>query len=99
MTIRKTSASNGRRLEVEIQVQREKVIDCGADVDYINKEWCQKKGFKKIKRIRFGKVKGFDGKKKRFENSTRNSKHSISSTKKIPSKNVHRIPREERNLG
>jgi hypothetical protein len=47
----------------------ETIIDCGADVNYVNEEWCKRQRFQ-IKTQGFGDVKGFDGKRKKVPTRT-----------------------------
>lgn len=65
--IKKTSQEDtSGQLKVNVKIGKTNTmatIDCGADFDYVNKEWCKKQGFR-IRDIGKGRVKGFDGKSK-----------------------------------
>jgi gag-polyprotein putative aspartyl protease len=56
-----------KQIDIRVKVGNETVtaiVDCGADADYINEEWCEKKNFP-IKDIGDGWMEGFDGKRKK----------------------------------
>jgi hypothetical protein len=55
------------QIHVTINVKRQEtmaLIDCGADINYVNEEWCKTKGFRTT-HAGFGNVQGFDGKRTR----------------------------------
>lgn len=66
MRIRKTSTakSDGRQIDVETKTLRKKekaIIDCGADIDYVNEKWCTEKKLP-VKIIGKGLIKGLTAK-------------------------------------
>lgn len=67
--IRKTSAEEEKRGQIDVKVRVGKeditaIVDSGADIDYVNEEWCNREGFK-IKMIGNGTIKGYNGKEKK----------------------------------
>ena len=58
-----------KQIDVQVRVGKETitaVVDCGANVDYVNKEWCEKKGFP-VTEIGQGWMEGYDGEQKRVK--------------------------------
>jgi hypothetical protein len=58
-----TKDSEVDQIDIEVTVGKETisgVIDCGANVDYVNEAWCKAKGFRE-ERIGEGCMEGFDG--------------------------------------
>jgi hypothetical protein len=75
MKIQKTTTDGiVPQLKTTVKVNRkeiEAIVDCGADVNYANEEWCKKEGFL-IKTHGFGNVKSYDGKRKKVPIQTVN---------------------------
>jgi len=73
MRIQKTTTDGiVQQLRTTVTVNKkevETIIDCGADVNYVNEEWCKRQRFQ-IKTQGFGDVKGFDGKRKKVSTRT-----------------------------
>jgi len=64
--LHKASADDAevQQIDVEVMVENEAVttiVDSGANVDYVNAEWCRKKGFEQ-KELGGGSMEGYDGK-------------------------------------
>jgi hypothetical protein len=58
-----------KQIDIQVRVGKETitaVVDCGANVDYVNKEWCEKKGFP-VTEIGQGWMEGYDGEQKRVK--------------------------------
>ena len=56
-----------KQIDVQVKVGNETIaaiVDCGADVDYVNEEWCKRKGFP-ITETGEGLMRGFDGRQTR----------------------------------
>jgi Retrotransposon gag protein len=62
-----TSDNKAKQIEIRVKVGNEDVtaiIDCGADIDYINQEWCEERNFKQ-RTVGEGWIEGFDGERKK----------------------------------
>jgi aspartyl protease len=62
-----TEEENVKQLDIQVKVGNETItaiVDCGADVDYVNEEWCKKKGFP-VTETGDGLMRGFDGRQTR----------------------------------
>ena len=58
-----------QQIDVRVKVGKETItaiVDCGANVDYVNEEWCTKKGFPIIE-TGHGWMEGYDGEQKRVK--------------------------------
>jgi len=58
---------NVKQIDIEVKVSKTKIkaiVDCGADVDYVNKAWCEQKQFP-ITELGDGWMEGYDAIKKR----------------------------------
>ena len=56
------------QMHIPVRVKQQEtmaLIDCGADINYVNEDWCKTKEFR-ITHAGFGNVQGFDGKKTRI---------------------------------
>jgi hypothetical protein len=56
-----------KQIDVQVKVGNETIaaiVDCGADIDYVNEDWCKRRGFPIIETGE-GLVRGFDGRQKR----------------------------------
>ena len=63
-----TEEVNVKQLDIQVKVGKETIpaiVDYGADVDYINEEWCRQKEFP-VEEIGNGWMEGFDGKQTRI---------------------------------
>jgi hypothetical protein len=71
MKLRKvnTGETEMKQIDIQVKVKSETIkaiVDCGANVDYVNEEWCEKKGFP-MKEIGQGWMEGYDGERKRVK--------------------------------
>ena len=71
MKLRMVNADESEVKQIDIQVRVGKetitaIVDCGANVDYINKKWCEEKGFM-VTEAGQGWMEGYDGKQKKVK--------------------------------
>jgi hypothetical protein len=71
MKLRMVNADESEVKQIDIQVKVGKetitaIVDCGANVDYINKKWCEEKGFT-VTEAGQGWMEGYDGEQKRVK--------------------------------
>ena len=77
-----------KQIDINVKVGNESitaVVDCGANVDYVNEAWCKEKKFP-ITDIGKGWMEGFDG--KQTKNQTSKNKIEVQISSKIPTTKV-----------
>jgi hypothetical protein len=69
--LRKASAENTEEEQIDIKIKLKDttisaIIDCGANVDYVNQAWCEAQGFE-IYEVGSGSMEGYDGRTTRMK--------------------------------
>ena len=62
-----TEKPNVKQIDIQVKIKNETIealVDCGADIDYVNEAWCIEHEFP-IKELGRGWMEGYDGKQTR----------------------------------